>query len=171
MRRLDHTIKYIINRINKINNIRTHVMKIAAKSTILSRFSSRLIVRFIAIDRGFDKNRCLITIWSAIFFWKIAIKSSKLMIFWGWEYSHQKWQNFDKIDGLTSYDITLSMSSKIPWKWAILSRFSSRLIVRFYRDKIVKIGDFSSVFFKKTLIHKDFDEIIICSPQYNRRFF
>jgi len=50
-------------------------------------------------------------------------------------------------------------------------RFSSRLILRFYRDKIVKIGDFSSVFFKKTLIHKDFDEIIICSPQYNRRFF
>ncbi len=102
---------------------------------------------------------------------KIAIKSSKLMIFWGWEYSHQKWQSFDKIDGLTSYDITLSMSSKIPWKWAILSRFSSRLIVRFYRDKIVKIGNFPSVFFKKTLIHKDFDEIIICSPQYNRRFF
>jgi hypothetical protein len=47
----------------------------------------------------------------------------------------------------------------------------SRENERFYRDKIVKIGHFSSVFFKKTLIHKDFDEIIICSPQYNRRFF
>jgi hypothetical protein len=32
--------------------------------------------------------------------------------FWGWGYNHEKWQDFDKIDYLTSYDITLSISSK-----------------------------------------------------------
>jgi hypothetical protein len=40
-----------------------------------------------------------------------------------------------------------------------------------YRDKIVKIGDFSSVFFEKISIHKDFDERIMCSPGYDRNFF
>ncbi len=35
----------------------THVIKIAAKSASISRFPGRLIVRSIAIDRDFDKNR------------------------------------------------------------------------------------------------------------------
>jgi len=34
----------------------THVIEIAAKPTILSRFSGRLIVRFIAIAHNFHKN-------------------------------------------------------------------------------------------------------------------
>jgi hypothetical protein len=56
---------------------------------------------------------------------------------------------------------------KIDYLW----RFTMPINCAVYRDEIVRIGDFSSVFVEKISIHKDFDKRINCSPRYDRQFF
>ena len=94
-----------------------------------------------------------------------------MTIIFGWKYSHHKWQNFNRLDNLTSFYTALSMPPKIPKKLAILSRYRSRLIVRSIAIKSPKFRTFCRFFCRKVLIRNDSDKISIFYWRYNRQYF
>ncbi len=58
-----------------------------------------------------------------------------------------------------AHELVMTHVMRIATKWTILSRFSGRLIVRFYRDKIdefARFVDFFADYCTKIAIYRDF---------------